>query len=107
MKHVTNKQWEDIRREEEKDKLETIRIDAWKEERENENLTKQNKYKYLMVIQQRYTDQYGWEDVSEYEVNSQYLGGEYNDWRHDVKEYRLMGYPTRTIRRRELNEVVS
>jgi hypothetical protein len=64
---------------------------------------KQNKFKYLLVIQQLFTGVYGWEDASEYEVDSNYLGGEYDNWKHDVKEYRLMGYPVRTIRRRELN----
>jgi hypothetical protein len=63
-----------------------------------------NKYKYLLVIQQYFTDYYGWEDSSEYEVNSQGLQGDYKFWKHDIKEYRLMGYPTRTIKRRELNK---
>lgn len=57
-----------------------------------------NKYLYLMIIQQNYGYRYGWEDVSEYDEKT-----EYEDWRHDIKEYRLMGYPTRTIRRRILN----
>jgi hypothetical protein len=65
-----------------------------------------NKYTYLLVIQQNYSGVYGWEDVSEYEVDSRYMGGQYNDWKHDVKEYRLMGYPTRTIKRREVKEQV-
>lgn len=63
-----------------------------------------NKYKYLLVIQQNFNSPYGWEDVSEYEVNSQFLRGDYGLWKHDVKEYRLMGYPTRTIHRRELKQ---
>jgi hypothetical protein len=57
-----------------------------------------NKYKYLMVIQQYFTSYYGWEDVSEYDQKE-----EYNLWKHDIKEYRLTGYPTRTIKRRVLN----
>ena len=54
-----------------------------------------NKFKYLLVIQQYYDKSYGWEDVSEYDKRT-----EYKDWKHDVKEYKLMGYPTRTINRR-------
>ena len=59
-----------------------------------------NRYNYNLVIQQNFNGSYGWEDVSEYEVNSAYVGGDYDLWKHDVKEYRLMGYPTRTIHRR-------
>ena len=59
------------------------------------------KYRYLLVIQQNYSNT--WEDVSEYDVMSNYLGGEYDLWKHDVKEYRLTGYETRTIRRRALS----
>ena len=54
-----------------------------------------NKYKYLLVIQQYYDPGYGWEDVSEYDKKT-----EYKDWKHDIREYKLMGYPTRTINRR-------
>ena len=57
-----------------------------------------NKYKYLLVIQQYYSPIYKWEDVSEYDQKS-----EYKLWKHDVKEYRLLGYPTRTIKRRIKN----
>lgn len=67
-----------------------------------------NKYRYTLVIQQFYAAAYGWEDVSEYETSSNYMTDpdkkgmvNYDLWRHDVKEYRLTGYPTRTIRRRE------
>ncbi|MHA1482985.1 MAG: hypothetical protein ACTSQA_06070 [Candidatus Heimdallarchaeaceae archaeon] len=59
-----------------------------------------NKYKYLKVIQQRYSAYYGWEDVSEYDMNE---AGWRKHWKYDVGEYRLMGYPTRSIERREAN----
>ena len=74
---------------------------------------KTNKYNYLKVIQQNYGQ--GWEDVSEYETNSQGVPKEYTDkvlnkyghklslLSHDLKEYRLLGYPTRVIKRKELN----
>ena len=55
-----------------------------------------NKWLYLIVIQQWFGQ--GWEDVSKYDKS------EYKDWKHDVKEYRRLGYPTRTVGRRELNE---
>ncbi len=79
---------------------------------------KQNKYNYLSVIQQHYGQ--GWEDVSEYECNSQYInfeksGSFYTDSKgrqrelslitHDLREYRLTGYPTRLINRKELNTI--
>lgn len=77
---------------------------------------KTNKYTYLKVIQQNYGN--GWEDVSEYETNSsgnplEYLNNPKIDGvrkskcsllRHDLKEYRLTGYPTRVIRRKSINE---
>lgn len=77
---------------------------------------KANKYNYLAVIQQHYGQ--GWEDVSEYECDSQYRnfeksGSFYIDSKgrtkersliaHDLAEYRLTGYPTRLIHRKELN----
>ncbi len=77
---------------------------------------KANKYTYLKVIQQHYG--HGWEDVSEYECDSQYMnfeksGSFYTDSKgrqkeysligHDLKEYRLTGYATRLINRKELN----
>jgi len=80
-------------------------------------MKKQNKYNYLAVIQQYYGQ--GWEDVSEYECNSKYenlekSGSFYTDAKgrqrerslinHDLKEYRLTGYPTRLIFRKELNK---
>lgn len=76
-----------------------------------------NKYNYLKVIQQS-TGQ-GWEDVSEYECDSQFRNFEKSgSFRinkygrkveislitYDLAEYRLMGYPTRLIKRRELNK---
>jgi hypothetical protein len=85
---------------------------------------KANKYSYLNVIQQHYG--YGWEDVSEYEANSQgqsigealHSGkfvevGKHGRKReltlleHDVKEYRLTGYATRVIFRKELNQLIN
>lgn len=68
------------------------------------------KYSYLKVIQQHYGQ--GWEDVSEYDCNSNYypkeatvkvIDGKYihsHLYRDDLREYRLMGYPTRVINRR-------
>lgn len=67
------------------------------------------KYEYHKVIQQNYGQ--GWEDVSEYETNSLYVPTEKlfaNDpsrktttlLKHDLKEYRLTGCPTRVINRR-------
>ena len=76
-----------------------------------------NKYNYIAVIQQNYGQ--GWEDVSEYETDSQYRnfeksGSFYTDKygrqrersliTHDIAEYRLTGYPTRLIHRKELKE---
>lgn len=71
-----------------------------------------NKYKYLKVIQQNYGQ--GWEDASEYETDSQGTCIETSDklrpngrkeslLSHDLREYRLLGYATRTIKRKELN----
>lgn len=64
---------------------------------------KAKKFDYLKVIQQHYGC-CGWEDVSHYETDSTgWAGKEIRDLiKHDVKEYRLMGYPTRVIFRREL-----
>jgi len=72
------------------------------------------KYNYTKVIQQNYGQ--GWEDVSEYETNSQGEPKEFYEYpkvngvskrkislvRHDLKEYQLTGYATRVIRRKEL-----
>ena len=77
---------------------------------------KQNKFSYYSVIQQNYGQ--GWEDVSHYETNSKYLnfqksgvmatnskGKKYERSliAYDLSEYRLTGYPTRLINRKELN----
>lgn len=77
---------------------------------------KQNKYIYLSVIQQNYGQ--GWEDVSEYETDSNFINREKSGVfftnkygkkqelsliSHDLKEYRLTGYSTRLINRKELN----
>lgn len=74
------------------------------------------KYNYLKVIQQNYGQ--GWEDVSEYETNSTGTPKEYTDkivgnygrklslLAHDLREYRLIGYPTRVIFRKELKTTV-
>jgi hypothetical protein len=77
---------------------------------------KANKYYYCKVIQQNYGQ--GWEDVSEYETDSQ---GNPKEWseiphisptgkerkqsllNHDLKEYRLMNYNTRVVQRKKLN----
>ena len=83
---------------------------------------KQNKYNYMNVIQQNYG--YGWEDVSEYEANSQgscineslHSGkfitsektGRFREVTllcHDYKEYCFTGYSTRIIFRKGLNYV--
>ena len=78
----------------------------------------ETKYKYSKVIQQNYGQ--GFEDVSEYKTNSQFIPMEMSDKLHisssgksrvqslllfDLKEYRLMGYSTRVISRRVLNSV--
>ena len=81
---------------------------------------KANKYNYLIVIQQFYGQ--SWEDVSEYEADSQYRnfeksGSFYIDKRgierqrsliaHDIAEYRFTGYPTRIIHRKELKQLTT
>jgi len=76
---------------------------------------KKGKYIYLLVIQQNYGQ--GWEDNSEYACNSNYYPYETeriilpNDkirfvslFSKDLKEYRLTGYSTRSIRRRIVNK---
>ena len=80
-------------------------------------MKKQTKYEYSKVIQQNYGQ--GWEDVSEYETNSQFMNfdksgcfytdkqgrqREYSLIAHDVKEYRLTGYNTRLICRKTLRQ---
>ena len=77
---------------------------------------KTTKYNYIKVIQQNYGQ--GWEDVSEYETNSQGTPkelhkptkygiihkGKQSLLLYDLKEYRLTGYATRVIQRKKLNE---
>ena len=75
-----------------------------------------NKYNYLKVIQQNYG--HGWEDVSEYETDSQYRNFEKSGSfftnkygrqqersliAYDLAQYRFTGYPTRLICRKVLN----
>lgn len=70
------------------------------------------KYSYYRVIQQHYGQ--GWEDVSQYEANSQFIVTEQSDklspkgrkeslLSHDLREYKTLGYSTRVINRKELN----
>jgi hypothetical protein len=78
-----------------------------------DTVKKVNKYSYVKVIQQHYGQ--GWEDVSEYECNSNYypkeatikiIDGKYihsHLYKDDLKEYRLTGYSTRVINRKVLN----
>lgn len=63
---------------------------------------KQNKYNYLLVIQQFYYN--AWEDVSEYEATSMQRPKEARIFHEDKKNYKLLGYPTRVIFRKELNK---
>ena len=60
---------------------------------------KTKKYNYIKVIQQYFGN--GWEDVSEYEANSNGAAIDKKLILHDLREYRLTGYPTRVIFRRE------
>jgi hypothetical protein len=73
------------------------------------------KYNYLKVIQQNYGN--GWEDNSEYQTDSTghplemsgKFRGKYNNipvslLSADLIEYRLTGYQTRVIFRKELKE---
>ena len=64
---------------------------------------KANKYSYLKVIQQNYG--YGWEDNSEYEATSTGQAKDRELFKHDLKEYHRTGYATRTIFRKELNQL--
>ncbi len=66
-------------------------------------MNKPRKYNYYRVIQGNYG--YGWEDVSQYETNSQYITAHYNkDVKHDLIEYIASGIGSyRVIKRRELN----
>jgi hypothetical protein len=67
---------------------------------------KANKYNYLNVIQQNYGN--GWEDNSEYQAKSNGVSIDKTTrelLNHDLKEYRLTGYPTRLIFRKELKQL--
>ena len=61
---------------------------------------KQNKYNYLLVIQQNYYN--AWEDVSEYKATSTQYPKNARLFHEDWVEYKLLGYPTRVIFRKEL-----
>jgi hypothetical protein len=79
-------------------------------------MKKTNKFKYLIVIQQYFGTT--WEDSSEYECNSNWIPKEVSTipnpltkrteslLAHDLREYKLMGYPTRTVRRKIANNEV-
>jgi hypothetical protein len=60
--------------------------------------TKTRKYNYLLVIQGKYSSQYGFEDLAEYDRT------EYKQARADLNEYRIAEpqYQHRIINRREL-----
>lgn len=62
------------------------------------------KYNYVKVIQQLYASSYGWEDVSEYKTNSNGIPIDRDVLKADLKEYRTLGYPTRVILRKSLND---
>lgn len=64
---------------------------------------KTTKYQYAKVIQQLYASAYGWEDASEYKTNSRGIPVDRDALKADLKEYRLLGYPTRIIFKRSLN----
>ena len=66
---------------------------------------KTKKINYIKVIQQYFGN--GWEDVSEYEANSNGTAKDKKLLLHDLKEYRLTGYPTRVIFRREKNTLIN
>lgn len=85
---------------------------------------KQNKYEYWNVIQQHYGQ--GWEDVSHYEADSKgrSIGEALHSGKfvtnsktgrtreltcltHDIAEYRLTGYATRVIFRKEIKETIT
>jgi hypothetical protein len=84
----------------------------------NTQIQTQTKYSYFLVIQQNYG--FGWEDNSFYPCNSQGIPNEKSqEFRltkygtklflslhgHDLREYRLTGYPTRSILRKEKNNI--
>jgi hypothetical protein len=61
-----------------------------------------NKYNYYRIIQQYCGG--SWSDASHYETDSSYHHNkESRDLlKHDLAEYRIMGYPVRVISRKEL-----
>lgn len=61
------------------------------------------KYNYAKVIQQMYSNSYGWEDVSEHKANSTGTAIDRKSLQFEVGEYKLLGYPTRVVFRRYLN----
>ncbi len=63
---------------------------------------KKNKYNYFKVIQQNYGQ--GWEDVSEYEADSQGNAKDRKLLQHDLKEYKLQHRNTRVIFRKQENK---
>lgn len=56
------------------------------------------KYDYYKIIQQNFAGY--WEDVSEYDCDASEWVYEVELFKHDLAEYKLTGYPTRTICRR-------
>lgn len=73
---------------------------------------KQNKFSYASVIQQYFGERHGWEDVSEHETDSRFNVKEMSDkpapngrkescLTYELREYRLLGYPTRVVQRRK------
>jgi hypothetical protein len=62
------------------------------------------KYDYYKIIQQ-YCN--GWYDASHYKTDSSFNMNKENRelLKHDLKEYRLCGYPIRVISRKELKEL--
>lgn len=76
------------------------------------------KYNYFKVIQQNYGQ--SWEDCSHYQTKSDYLSHEKSGifatnskgkqyerslLAYDLEQYRIMGYPTRVINRKELKTI--
>jgi len=60
------------------------------------------KYNYLKVIQQNYG--FGWEDNSQYDCKSDFNTIDQKLFKSDLKEYKLTGYNTRVINRKEINK---
>lgn len=65
------------------------------------------KYQYFKVIKQKYSSEYGFEDVSVYETNSNFsfkTNEERETFKSDLKEYKTLGYPVSVTRRRNLRK---